>query len=456
MVTEYTVLADLSNSPVLIAPGSEARLTACLKAVSASDDYDTMMMASRLAGDDDNFWAEDEWTSRYRPYVVVDGILQVPVTGVLLHRFPYQMGRYATGYVYIERAIRRGLDDPEVKGIALVCDSPGGEVAGCFELADFIYSKNGDKPIRAYAADHAYSAAYALASSARTLTVTRSGGVGSVGVLTAHVEYSDALKKMGVNITLIFAGKHKVDGNPYEKLPDSVKGRIQDRIDRIYGQFTSLVARNRGMEDEAVRATEALTYDAQEAISIGFADRVGEVEDEMLIFQNEVAEMENETMTTKPQNAPAATSEEKGTKDDQFVQQAVASARAEGVTEGATSERGRIKAILDSDAAKTRPQSATKLAFNDKLSALSAEDVVSMLADLPEEKAQTPTNPNPAPEPAKAAAGNVTPFEAVMHQSGNPNVGAEATAPEPGSPQAESDTILGALAAASGMNRKSA
>lgn len=450
MVTEYTVLADLSNSPVLIAPGSEARLTACLKAVAASDDYGTMMMASRVAGDEDNFWAEDEWTARYRPYTVVNGILQVPVTGVLLHRFPYQMGRYATGYTYIERAIRRGLDDPEVKGIALVCDSPGGEVAGCFELADFIHSKRGQKAIRAYAADHAYSAAYALASSAQTLTVTRSGGVGSVGVLTAHVEYSGALEKMGISITLIFAGKHKVDGNPYEKLPDSVKDRIQDRINRIYGQFVSLVARNRDMEDEAVRATEALTYDAQEAISVGFADRVGEVEDEMLVFQNEVAEMENETMTTKPQNAPAATSEETVTKAAH--DQAVASARAEGTTEGATAERTRIKAILDSDAANTRPQSATKLAFNDKLAALSADDVVSMLADLPEEKAEVPAAQTPAP----AASGTVTPFEAAMSQSGNPNVGAESNTTEPGSPQAESDNILGALAAATGVNRKRA
>lgn len=453
MVTEYTVLADLSNSPVLIAPGSEARLTACLKAVAASDDYGTMMMASRVAGDEDNFWAEDEWTARYRPYTVVNGILQVPVTGVLLHRFPYQMGRYATGYTYIERAIRRGLDDPEVKGIALVCDSPGGEVAGCFELADFIHSKRGQKAIRAYAADHAYSAAYALASSAQTLTVTRSGGVGSVGVLTAHVEYSGALEKMGISITLIFAGKHKVDGNPYEKLPDSVKGRIQDRIDRIYGQFVSLVARNRDMEDAAVRATEALTYDAQEAISVGFADRVGEVEDEMLVFQNEVAEMENETMTTKPQNAPAATSEDTIAKAAH--DQAVASARTEGATEGANAERTRIKAILDSDAAKTRPQSATKLAFNDKLAALSAEDVVSMLADLPEEKAEAPAS-TPAPAPAPAATGNVTPFEAAMNQSGNPNVGAETTGTETGSPQAEADNILGALAAATGVQRKRA
>jgi len=88
---------------------------------------------------------------------------------------------------------------------------------------------------------------------------------------------------MGIKLTLIYAGKHKVDGNAYEKLPDSVKGRIQERIDRIYGVFTSTVARNRGIDDNAVRATEALTFDAQDSTAQGFADRIGALEEEMVI-----------------------------------------------------------------------------------------------------------------------------------------------------------------------------
>ena len=135
--------------------------------------------------------------------------------------------------------------------------------------------------MRAFAVDHAYSAAFAIASSAHKISMTRSGGVGSVGVVTAHVDYSKMLNDFGVKVTFIFAGKHKVEGNAYEKLPAAAKARIQEKIDRIYGVFTGTVARNRKMDDQAVRATEALTYDASNAIDVGFADKVGVFEDDI-------------------------------------------------------------------------------------------------------------------------------------------------------------------------------
>jgi hypothetical protein len=45
----------------------------------------------------------------YRPYVVRDGVLRIPVKGVLLHDFPFAFGSWATGYTYIARALDRGL-----------------------------------------------------------------------------------------------------------------------------------------------------------------------------------------------------------------------------------------------------------------------------------------------------------------------------------------------------------
>src|SRR5688500_10303064 len=106
--------------------------------------------------------------------------------GVLLNRFSYQLGHCATGYTYIERAVRRGMEDPEVKGIAFICDSPGGESSGVFELCDKITAYRGTKPMRAFASDRAYSACYMVACSANSITMTRTAGVGSIGVVTMH------------------------------------------------------------------------------------------------------------------------------------------------------------------------------------------------------------------------------------------------------------------------------
>lgn len=416
------LLEALTQNPLLIASGSEglfqSSVTHLVNSEHASKMLDYATMASN-DNDDEDFWptTDNDWRAYYRPYNVKDGTLQIPVMGVLLNRFPFQFGRWATGYKYIEMALKRGLADGNVKRIAFIIDSPGGEVAGCFECGDKIFEARGTKPMRAFAADHAYSAAYLIYSSVGkgNGTVTRSGGVGSIGVVTAHVEYSEALKQMGIKVTFIFAGKHKVDGNSYEKLPDAVKSRIEKRINKIYGVFTSTVARNRDMDDEEVRATEALTYDAQDGIDIGLADRLGSLEDEMAIFNTEA--------TTEDSEMANDNKVETVTKAEH--DSALAAATAAGIKTGGEQATARIKGILACDNAKTRPKAALSFALNTDMTVEAANAV---LADLGEEKAETTEQkPNATTEQKpNGTQAKTTPFEDAMNKQDQPNVGASA------------------------------
>ena len=408
-------LASFSQRPLLISADSADFFKASIEFVVGHEHAESLTAGSTSAhSGDDDFWAEDDWRSSLRPYTVVNGVLQVPVQGTLLNRFPYQLGRWATGYDYIERAVMRGMSDPMVDAIALVIDSPGGEVAGCFELVDKLFEMRDEKPIRSFAADHAYSAAYALASVGDEIIVTRSGGTGSVGVVTAHFNFEKALDKMGVEVTFIHAGKHKVDGNSYQKLPDAVKQRIQARVDKIYGVFTSTVARNRDMDEDDIRGTEALTYDAEDSIEIGFADRIGALEDEMIAFTEEVAEAEDEQMTTK--NQPTVAEATTDTIAKATYDADVAKATADGKADGAKAEKDRMTAILGSDEGKKRPKAALSAALKTDMT---VEQATAFLADLPEEKAEAA----PAPKGKEAPKAGATPFEAAM-SGDNPSVGA--------------------------------
>lgn len=446
------LLAAVTQNPLLISSGSEQLFQDCIQHVVGSEHAAAMLNEAVMASDDDeDYWPKsDDWRASLRPYNVKNGVLQIPVMGVLLNRFGYQFGRWATGYTYIEKALQRGLADGNVKAIAFVCDSPGGEVAGCFELCDKIFEARGEKPLRAFSADHAYSAAFAIASSASDISVTRSGGVGSVGVVTAHVEYSEMLKEWGIKVTFIFAGKHKVDGNSYEKLPESVKSRIQERTNRIYGEFTGMVARNRAMDEKAVRDTEALKYDANEAVEIGFADRVGALDEEMSIFSEEVAATEDEQMADK-------TTTDAKTVDQATHDKAVVDARAEG----ATAERARISGILASDEGKKRPKAAMSLAMK---TAMSVDEAKAVLTDMDEEKAEAPaatteTEKDKAKTEEKGkptASGKQTPFEAAMDKSGNPDVGAEGKDDEKDDDASASASILADYAGATGTRKKAA
>lgn len=396
------ILARFQHEPSLLGETSRAWFESCVIAASAIMDK---IEAPQMTAD---FWfSEDDYRSAYRPYAVKNGILQVPVKGVLLNAFPWALGQWATGYEYIEAAMKRGMDDPEVKGIALMIDSPGGMVAGNFDLVDAIYAMRGKKPIKAFASESAYSAAYSIASAADSITVTRSGGVGSVGVVTTHVDMSKALDEAGYKITFIFAGKHKVDGNPYEPLPEGVRARIQDRVDSLYAEFVGLVARNRGMEESAVRKTEAAIFTAQEALAIGFADSIGRTDDEITAFvanvnsTEEDDEMAAENLAQITEEAHAA---------------AVAAARVEGEKTGAASALTRIQAIIGSDTGKARPKAALNAALK---TSMSADEAIAFLSELPEEKAEVPV----APAPAAAGVGAQV-FDAAMDKTKNPAVGA--------------------------------
>jgi signal peptide peptidase SppA len=367
---------------------------------------------------DDDYWPQvDSWEARFKPYNVVNSILQVPVMGTLVNRMGYQVGRYATGYEYIERAVGRGGQDANVKGIAYIHDSGGGEAAGNFELCDKLAELANGKPTRAFVADASYSGSYSIATVADEIVVTRSGGTGSVGVVTMHVDMSGALTNYGMKVTFIKAGKFKVDGNRFEALSESAQERIQSRIDKIYGVFTSTVAENRGMSDDAVRKTEALTYDADESVEVGFADRIGVYEDEVSAFELEVAQPNGDSPMAKETDQSATITQDDVTKAS---------------TDAVATERSRFSDVMASDKYKGNETQATKMLSTTDLS---AEQIIDI---LPEAKAD-----EPAPKGDVTAPNH---FKDRMDAEGGPEVGAgdDTDAADENTPQAHAARIVGA------------
>lgn len=404
------LLATFHNQPALISAGAESSFESFLtEAASTLSRIESAGDAPVMA--DDYWFSSDDWRSAYRPYIVKKGMLIIPVKGILLHDMAWQLGSWATGYVYLTKAFERGLADPEVKGIAWVHDSPGGHVAGNFDLCDKIYAARGVKPMRAFASESSYSASYSLSSSTDSITVSRTGGVGSIGVLTVHYDYSKALEKAGIAITFTKFGAHKTDGNSAEPLSKDVQKRIQARIDELGEIFVSTVARNRGMDAKAVRDTEASTFTATEATSNGLADKIGSLDDAIAVFAADLSlNNEDETMTEEEKKAAAMAATEARA-------EGFAAGAAETKTTAARAERERITSIMDSEEGKKRPIAAKAAAFGTEMS---AADAIAFIAQLPEEKpAAVAVDPN-APKGKDGAAAD---FQTAMDNSEHPNAG---------------------------------
>ena len=407
------ILARFQNEPALLCSSQRAWFEAC--AIQASKILATADTVELLA---DDFWGHDDpWLARMRPYSVIDGILQVPVKGLLLNNFPFAAGSWATGYEYIWEAVKRGLDDSEVEGIALVIDSGGGMVAGNFDLVDKIFERRGEKPIKAFASESAYSAAYAIASVADDITVSRTGGVGSIGVVVVHMEQSRMLDENGVTVNIVRSKTGKMEGNPLEELSKAARGRIQAKVDAFHKEFVALVARNRDMSEEAVDATDALTFMPQEAIENGLADSVGSLDDSITAFAASINSDEgDDPMATEPKakTIPMADHET-------AVETATAAGVTQGLTDGAAAERARVTAILDSDEGKARPKAALAAAMK---TSMSSEEAVGFLAGLPEEKAEVVVEKDDTKADTKGAGAPEGMLDAAMKGSDNPVLGA--------------------------------
>lgn len=214
-----------------------------------------------------------------QPYTLVDGIAVIEIAGTLVHRGAW-IGQSSglTSYEGIAVQLQAALSDPSVRGIALDIDSFGGEVAGAFDLADRIRAARTQKPIHAFVAEHALSAGYVLASQADRIILPRTGAVGSIGVVALHTDMSGALDQKGIAVTLIHAGTHKIDANPYQPLPEAVHDQMQRELEVVRFLFAETVAAGRGdrLTQSAALATEAAVFRGADAITAGLADELAD------------------------------------------------------------------------------------------------------------------------------------------------------------------------------------
>lgn len=316
-----------------------------------------------MSGDEMNALAMS-WDGSERPrqkaYRVERGIAVLPVTGTLVHKLGYiNPVSGMSGYDGIAKRLQQAISDPDVRGVLLDIDSPGGEVAGAFDTADLIARAREQKPVWALASDTACSAAYLLASACSRRLITQTGTVGSIGVLMAHRCVEKALEIAGVDVTLIYAGAHKVDGNPYSQLPDDVRDEFQLSINSTREQFAQKVSDYTGLKKSRVLATEAAVFIGADAIKSGLADQLVNYADAIAVMADALKPKMERFMPGTETTAETTTTEQTAT----TTTVAPVESNAEQIrADAASSELARVMAIINCPEAAGREAQAKALA----------------------------------------------------------------------------------------------
>lgn len=372
------------------------------------------------------FGDDDELNPRLsRSYQVTNGIAVLPVSGTLVSKTralqPYSG---MTGYNGIIARLQQAMSDPSVDGIMLDMDTPGGMVSGAFDCADIIARMRDIKPVWALANDMNCSAGQLIASAASRRMVTQTARTGSIGVMMAHSNYGAALKTSGVEVTLIYSGDHKVDGNPYEKLPKDVRADFQTRIDATRQMFAEKVSAYTGMSVQAVLDTEAAVFSGQESVDSGLADELVNNTDALIVMREALDRRKKVTIggnmpspsasavSTEPANQAvtqnAGQTEQVTTLNATTVAVAAPADISEQVSAAVAAENGRIMGILNCEEAKGRESQARVLAETPGMTVESAQRILSAAPQSAQARTDTALDRLMEASPGALSAGNAS------------------------------------------------
>lgn len=208
---------------------------------------------------------------------VSNGIAEIPIFGVLgkgLGKLEKSCG--ATSTEDIADDVAEAINRPDVKGILLNVNSPGGTITGMPETAAAIREAKARKPVVSFTDSIMASAAYWLGSQADMIVASTSARTGSIGTYFPWVDRSKQAEMMGIKVEAITnkGADLKGMGLPGTKLTASQRAHLEEMVEQIVEMFRADVAANRTVSDETSRGGVMFSASAKAA---GLIDDIGDM-----------------------------------------------------------------------------------------------------------------------------------------------------------------------------------
>ena len=178
--------------------------------------------------------------------------------------------------------LKQAYDYPQVKGVVVVINSPGGSPVQAGQIFDEmrrLRAKHPNKPTYAVVEELAASGGYYIAAGADRIYVDKASIVGSIGVIMEGFGAHDALEKLGVERRVITAGENKSFLDPFQPLDPQHVTHVRVMLGDVHQQFIAAVRAGRGDRlKETPEMFSGLVWTGQRAIDLGLADEIGSVD----------------------------------------------------------------------------------------------------------------------------------------------------------------------------------
>ena len=200
-------------------------------------------------------------------------VARIDMLGTLMKQ---QSSMGGTSTVQLRRDIRTAANDPNVSAILLAIDSPGGTVAGTFDLAADVKAARKQKPVWAHIDDLGASAAYWVASQADVIYANSPQAlVGSIGTVMTIYDVSKSATAQGVEALVFATGPLKGAGTPGAAVTEEQRAYYQTLVENIQVQFDAAVKSGRGMTATQLAAVRSGgVFLASEAVGLKLIDGI--------------------------------------------------------------------------------------------------------------------------------------------------------------------------------------
>ena len=191
---------------------------------------------------------------------------------------------HVNGMLMDSRDIVRQLSDyrhdPQVRGIILRIDSPGGAVAPAQEIYSEIMKLRADhKTVYASMGTVAASGGYYIACAADYVLANPGTLTGSISAVMAFNNIEELTKKVGVKPYIIKSGKFKDVGSPLRAMTPDEQKLLQDVVNDVHEQFVQAIATGRDLPlAEVHKIADGRIMTGQQALKLKLIDEVGGLE----------------------------------------------------------------------------------------------------------------------------------------------------------------------------------
>lgn len=166
--------------------------------------------------------------------------------------------------------------DPEICGVALRIDSPGGDALASDLLWRSIERLRREKPVVASMGEVAASGGYYLASAADTIYAENASVTGSIGVIGGKLNLEGLYKRLGIGRDAVERGAHAGLLSETRAFSPSERHAVREEMEALYAAFLDKVARGRGLAVDAVhQVAQGRVWSGSRARRIGLVDAEG-------------------------------------------------------------------------------------------------------------------------------------------------------------------------------------